>query len=311
MTDLIHGSIVSYQAEDIYGDGEYGTLVEDVTKPIMLWPGLTKSFLVGVEEVYEEILHLGANGDTSLLANVRNMKMREELPFSAEIVPQQTLHWPLLQYSVGGTGAFSDEVDSTSWIKELDDNFSVFTGIMMESFKVDMPEQGIVSQTLSGFAGHQIAPSAVDPVITHATANTSDPLTWNDITSIKMGASDPPTTDITHCIGDISFGFTSEIAKRKHPESSLTTKMCGIRVMKRIMEASLTLTYADQTFLSLVTGGTSQNLLIKIGTTPNETTFKIIGLRWPKYVAEAKPDEIIGDAITAVTDNPSFTYATA
>ena len=311
MTDLIHGNIVSYQAEDIYGDGEYGVLVDDVTTPLMLWPGLTKSFLVGVEEAYDETQHLGAHGDTSLLANVRNMKMREELPFSAEIVPQKTLHWPLLQFIVGGTGAFSDEVDSTSWIKELDSKFSVFTGIMLESLKVDIPEQGIAKQSLSGFGGHQIAPSIVDPVVTHATANTSDPVTWNDITSIKMDATATPSTVITHCIGDISFGWTSTIAKRKHPESSLSTKMCGVRVMERKMEVSLTLTYVDQTFISLVTAGTSQNIQLKIGTTPNETTFTFKGLRWPKYIAKAEPNDIIGDTITALTDQPSFTYATA
>ena len=312
MTDLIHGNIVSYQAEDIYGSGEYGVIVDDdITTPIMLWPGLTKSFLVGVEEVYEEILHLGAHGDTSLLGNVRNMKMKEELPFSAEIVPQKTLHWPLLKFIVGGSGAFSDEVDSTSWVKELDSKFSVFTGHMFESYKVDIPEQGIASQTISGFAGSQVAPSVTDPAETNASANTSDPVTWNDITSIKMDGNDPPTTDISHCIGDISFGFTSEIAKRKHPESTLTTKICGVRVMKRIMDVSLTLTYADQTFISLVTGGTTQNLQIKIGATPDETTFTFKGLKWPKYVAEAKPDEIIGDTITALTDKPAFTYATA
>ena len=312
MTDLIHGNIVSYQAEDIYGTtGEYGTLVDDgATTPLMLWPGLVKSFLVGVEEVYEEILHLGAHGDSSLLANVRNMKMREELPFSAEIVPQKTLHWPLLKFSIGGDGAFSDEVDSSSWIKELNSNYSVYTGIMLESFKVDIPEQGIVTQSLSGFAGHEIAPSAVDPVVAHATANTSDPLTWNDITEIRMDATSEPSEDITHCIGDISFGFTSEIAKRKHPESVLKTKMCGVRVMKRIMEVSLTLTFVDETLLSLVTAGTSQNLLIKIGTDPNETTFIFTGLKWPKYIAKAAPDEIIGDTITAVTDQPAFTHAT-
>lgn len=306
--DLIHGSIVSYIPEDMTGVGDYGTLV---ATPTMVWPGLVESFDIGVEETYDETQHLGANADTSLLENVRNTKTSEELPFSAVIYPQKDLDWNLLPFIVGGAAAFSDSVDSTSWVKELNSKFTVFTGIMFESLKIDIPERGKVKQTISGFAGSQVAPSAVDPVTAHASENTTDLLTWADIASIKMDATATPSTVISHCIGDISLGFTSEIIKRYHPESALSTKICGVKVVKRTMELSLTLTYVDQTFISLVTGATKQNFLLTIGTTPNATTFTCKGLLWPKYIAKAEPNSLIGDTITAVVDQPSFTYATS
>lgn len=316
--DLIHGSIVSVQAEDFIGSGTYGTLVAAAgppATPAMLWPGMTESFNIDVEENYDETQHLGANTDTSLLENVRNTKVYEELPFSTVIYPQKTQDWSLLPFIVGGAAAFSDSVDSTSWIKELDSKFTTFTGIMFESLKIDIPERGKVKQTISGFAGHQTAPSATDPLAatsgTHATENTSDILAWADIASIKMDATDTPGTAIDHCIGDISIGFTSEVIKRYHPESTLSTKICGVKVVKRTMELSLTLTYENQEFISLVTGATKQNFLLTIGTTPNATTFTMKGLLWPKYVAKAEPNELIGDTVTAVVDQPSFTYVTA
>ena len=318
MTDLIHGSIVSYQAEDWIGSGAYGTLVADAgppATPIMLWPGLVESFDIGVEETYDETQHLGANADTSLLENVRNTKTGEELPFSAVIYPQKTQDWNLLPFIGGGAAAFSDSVDSTSWIKELNSKFTTFTGIMFESYKIDFSERGKVKQTISGFAGHQTAPSATDPLTatsgTHASENTSDVLTWNDITSVKMDATDTPATVIDHCIGDISLGFTSDILKRYHPESSLSTKICGVHVVKRTMELSLTLTYVDQTFISLVTGPTKQNFLLSIGATPNKMTLTAKGFLWPKYIAKAEPNDLIGNTITAVVDQPALTYVTS
>lgn len=316
--DLIHGSIVSYQAEDFIGSGTYGTIVSAAgppATPALLWPGLVESFDIGVKENYDETWHLGANGDTSLLENVRNTKVSEDLPFSATIYPQKTQDWNLLPFIVGGAAAFSDSVDSTSWVKELDSKFTVFTGIMFESLKIDIPERGKVKETISGFAGNQVAPSVTDPTTehtgSHATEDTSDLLTWSDIASIKMDATATPSTVIDHCIGDISLGFTSEITKRYHPESSLSTRICGVKVVKRTMELSLTLTYVDQTFISLVTGATKQNLLLTIGTTPNATTFTCKGLLWPEYIAKAEPNDLIGDTITAVVDQPSFTYVTA
>jgi hypothetical protein len=308
--DLIHGSIVSFIAEDMVGAGTYGTVP---TTPTMVWPGLTESFNIDINENYDETQHLGAHADTSILENTRNTKLGEELPFSATIYPQKTQDWALLPYIVGGAAAFSDSVDSTAWIKELNSKYTVFSGIMLESLKIDIPEQGKVKQTLSGFAGHQVAPSDTAPTgIVEASENASDLLTWGDIASIKMDATDTPSTAIDHCIGDISLGFTSEVVKRFHPESALSTKICGVKMVKRIMEISLTFSaYVDQTFSALVTGGTKQNLLLTIGTTPNATTFTCKGLLWPAYVAKAEPNELIGDTVTAVVDQPSFTYVTA
>ena len=303
--DLIHGSVVSLIAEDMIGSGTYGTCP---ATPTMVWPGLVESFNIDVEENYDETNHLGAHDDTSILENTRNTKLGEELPFSATIYPQKTQDFFLLKYIVGGAAAFSDSIDSTTWLKELDSKYTVFSGIMFESLKLDIPEHGKIKQTLSGFAGNQEAPTTAPTGIVEATENVSDLLTWNDIKSIKMDETATPSAAITHCIGDISIGFTSEVIKRYHPESLLSTKICGVKVVKRTMELSFTLTYDNQDFLTLVTGATKQNVLLSIGVTPNLMTFTLKGLIWPKYVAKAEPNELIGDTVTAVVDQPSFTY---
>lgn len=306
--DLIHGSIVSLIAEDMVGVGTYGTCP---ATPTMVWPGMTTGFSIPVKYNYDETTHLAAHGATRL-ERIRNTKLGEELPFSAEIYPQKTQDCALLKYIVGGAAAYSDSVDSTTWIKELDGDYSVYSGIMLEGYKIDIPEHGLVKQTLSGFAGNQEAPTTAPVGLVEATENVSDILSWEDISSLKMDTTATPSTAIDHCIGDISLNFSSVVAKRYHPESTLSTKMCGVKVMARKLELSFTFSaYVDETFLTLVSGGTKQNVLLTIGATPNATTFTCKGLLWPEYDPTTSPDELIGQTVTALVDQPSFTYVTA
>ena len=116
---------------------------------------------------------------------------------------------------------------------------------------------------------------------------------------------------ITHCLSDISYGFTSEIKKEIHPESALTTKIKNVRVVSRKMFVSLKLSWVDQTFLDIVAGSTKQNLKLVIGTTPHATTMWFKGLYWDKYIAKADPKELVGDTITCIVDQPDFSYSTS
>jgi hypothetical protein len=125
-------------------------------------------------------------------------------------------------------------------------------------------------------------------------------------TGNRVMTSDSLVVPIAHCISDISFGFTNEIKKEIHPESTLTTKVRGVRAVSRKMFVSLKLTWVDQTFLDIVAAPTKQFLKIVIGTSPDETTFEFNGLYWPKYISKAEPKELVGDTITCITDQPGF-----
>ena len=311
--DLIHGANVSYLPEDrvVGGAGEYGVFpgVEGVSG-VMVWPGINASFSIDVEETYEEIPFIPADGAHSLEC-VRNIWTGEELPFSLTAYPQKGMDLPLLQYITGATGGFGDEPDSTSWLKELDSKYSLFTGVMFEDYKAELPAKGAMKETISGFAGHRVAISGTFPALTKATMETATPLTWGDITSIKMGVAESET-DIAHCLSDISFGFTSEIDTCVHPSSALTTKLWGVRVVSRKMFVSLKLKWVDQTFLDIVTGSTKQTLILKLKAAGTEiTTLTFGGLYFPKYIAKVEPKTLAGDTVTCIVDNPTFTIGTA
>lgn len=311
--DLIHGPIVSYQREDrVVAGGEYGTLLRDGETPsmaIMNWPGLNASFGVDVEAAYTEIPFTPAHAAPNILECVRNVRTGEDLPFHLEAFPQQDMEFPLLEFITGSVTGFGDEPDSTSWMKELDGNYSLFTGVMFEDYKCEIPERGAVKETISGFAGDRADMGAVPENFTEAVVNTSKPWVWNDIDSIRMGIASEPTDVITHCLSDISFGFTSEVEKRVHPESALSTKICGVRVVARKMFVSLKLTWIDETFRSIITTPTKQYLKLVMGTGSHAFTIEFGGLFFPNFSAKAEPKELAGDTITAIVDQPLCTYS--
>jgi hypothetical protein len=312
MTDaqkLIHGSAVSYQAEGRINGGEYGILDVAGAKPVMLWPGLNASFGVDVEELLAEIHYAPAHGNENARKCVRNVKLGEDLPFHLETHPQADMDFPLLKFITGSATGFGDKPDSTSWMRELAGKFSVYTGVMFEDYKCEIPERGVVKETISGFAGDRAAIAASSPAVTEAIEDVSKPRVWDDIVSIRMGGSAAPSEVITHCLSDISFGFTSEIEKKTHPESDLSTKICGVRVVARKMFVSLKLTWIDQSFIDIVTGSTKQYLKLLIGTTPNILNIEFGGLYFPKYIAKAEPKEVVGDTITCIIDQPLLTIS--
>jgi hypothetical protein len=301
--DLIHFTAVSYCPERrVHATGAYGVL--DAVSQVFLWSGLNSSFGIDVEESYEEIQHNPSSATTNILEEVRNVPVGEELAFSLATVPQIDTDLPLLKYITGAAAGLGDQPDSTSWLKELDGRFSLFTGVMFTDYKCEIPALGVAKESISGFAGSRIAVSGSNPASADAEELTKRPLVWRDISSIKMGNAPNPTDEILHCISDVSFGFTSEIAKEIHPESGLTTKIKDVRVTSRKMFVSLKLTWVNQTFLNIVAGSTKQYLTVIL----DGLTIKFGGLYFPKYIAKAEPKELVGDTITSIVDQPTFTF---
>ena len=301
-TKLIHGTAVSFREEDRV-NAAYGTFIGGQ----MLNPGLSTMFSVELDEIYEEIQYTPANGNNHILENVRNVKIGEELPFTLTTHPYQGagVKWPLLKFVTGAAAGLGDEPDSSSWMKELDGKWSVFPGVMMEDVKVEIPAIGVVKETYSGFAGHRAAISNTVPDgVTEAAADTRRALVWNDISDIFMDDKAIPDTVIPHCINDINFGFANEVTKVVHPNSTLSTKIYGVRVVSRKMFVSLKLGWVSQDFLDIVAGSATQNLKFVL----DGITFIFGGLYFPKYVAKADPKELVGDTITSIMDQPSFTY---
>lgn len=297
MTFPIGGSI-EYVAEKRLSGGSWAVMP---TNPIMKSFGLVESFDPSLEEKYDETTHLMAHGGNRL-EETRNVITEGLLPLSLSFRPQ---NFDFLECVTGDSLGLGDNPDTYTLIQTLDSKYSVWKGTMFESFKVDIPEKSTVKASMAAFAAHYVAPSAVNPVGTgtHAVVEAASQMKWADITELKMDTNAVPTTSIAGCIGDISFGFSSDMWKKGDVKSAHFTKQGGVYVFKRNFELSFTITYVDESFYTLVTAGTKQNVLLRIG----GDTFIFKNLLWPKWIGKAEPNELLANTITCVVDQPKYT----
>lgn len=315
--ELIHGSIVSFRPERrTEATGQYGVFDVIGGTPAMYWPGLNAGFGIDVEEKYEEIQHNPVHANIgNVLEEIRNSKVGEELAFSINVHPQVTAHFPLLRFITGSATGLGDQPDSTSWLKELNGVYSLYTGIMFDDYKCEIPGIGVAKEAITGFAGHRVAVTSTSPVANddEADENLSNPVTWADIQEIRMDPSDvpDPTSPIYDCISDIAYGFTSDVKKEKHPESTLSTKTKNVRAVSRKMFVTLKLGWASQNFLDIVADPQKKNLKLKIGTGDDAITMIFGGLYFPKYVAKAEAKNLVGDSVTCIVDQPTFSFSAA
>jgi hypothetical protein len=297
MTFPIGGSI-EYVAEKRLSGGSWAVMP---TNPIMKSFGLVGSFSAPLEETYDETTYLRAHGD-SRLERERNVITGGVLPLSLTVYPQ---NFDFLECVTGDELGLGDNPDTYSIVETQDSKYSVWNGIMFESFKVELPERGKAKVDMSAFAAHYVAPNVTDPVGTgtHAIIDQTSQIKWNDITELKMDGNAVPTTSIAGCIGDISFSFTSDMWKKGDVKSTNFTKQGGVYIVKRNFELSLGITYVNDSFYTLVTAGTPQNILLKLG----GDTFIFKNILWPKWIGEAKPNDLLANTITCVVDQPIFT----
>jgi hypothetical protein len=263
--------------------------------------GLVGSFSASLEETYDETTYLRAHGD-SRLERDRNVITGGVLPLSLTVYPQ---NFDFLECVTGDELGVGNNPDTYTIVETQDSKYSVWNGIMFESFKVELPERGKAKVDMSAFAAHYVAPNVTDPVGTgaHAIIDQTSQIKWNDITELKMDGNAVPTTSIAGCIGDISFSFTSDMWKKGDVKSTNFTKQGGVYIVKRNFELSLGITYIDDSFYTLVTASTPQNVLLKLG----GDTFIFKNILWPKWIGEAKPNDLLANTITCVVDQPIFT----
>lgn len=297
MTFPIGGSI-EYVAEKRLSGGSWAVMP---TNPIMKSFGLIESFSASLEEKYDETTYLSAHGD-SRLERDRNVITEGMLPLSLSFSP---LNFDFLECVTEDELGLGDHPDTYTIIETQDSKYSVWKGTMFESFKVELPEKAKAKVDMSAFAAHFVEPDVTDPVGTgtHAVIDPTLQIKWDDITELKMDANAVPTTSIAGCIGDISFSFTSDMWKKGDIKSTNFTKQGGVYIVKRNFELSFTITYIDESFYTLVTAGTKQNVLLKLG----GDTFIFKNILWPKWIGEAKPNELLANTITCVVDQPKFT----
>lgn len=309
---MVKTPISGDKAIEYVEEATYGAPADDCT---FLWCGLVNPFSPGIKSLLEETRFLSAKAATDKLQNYRNTQVGKELGASLTYYPQD---WNLMEYITGisGTGSLSDTVKSIALLQKLGTNYYLYKGALLTKWGLSIPKVGRATVDVDMLIGDSEDPTTQDPIAAggslynagggaHASEAAGAQLTWADLTALKMDANADPVTSITHLVGDIKFEISNKIELPKDVDSTLFTKAGTGVVLSRTLSVSLELTWIDEAFYTLVKNATKQNLKFTLG----GKTFLIKGLIFPEFNPEMKPDELVGQEVTAVMDSPSLTIS--
>ena len=303
---------VEYVAEDRNGSGTWGL---KPANPALQWLGLVNEFIPPHKELYEETRYLGASTETHTLELNRNTNVGTELTASLKYIMQD---WAFLEYITGSLTELSDTVDSVSMVAYLDnvtgEKWTVLTGGMLTKWALSVPESGLATVDVDMIFGEVDSLTSTDPKGTgsHATELSTAPYTWKGLSALYMDDTAVPSTSFLDIVGDIGLTITNDVEMPKGVDSTYATKGMGVNINKRTVEVSLDLTYTSPniaTFQGYVTGHDKLNLKFTLGTATNYATVTVKGLKFPEWIAELKPSELVGQTVTAITDLPSMVIA--
>lgn len=260
------------------------------------WFGLVTSHSVtqGVES--ENVRYLPADGANDKLETVQNVKVSEA--YSAEMTwSLQTLDE--LSYFTGTTGDTSDDIDSIQIGEQNEDSgeFRRLLGCVGEELTLTIEEDGVVEVTASFVAADATNWSETDYVDTagsHASANTSEPSTYDDLSSVQLGGS-----GLGDSIESLTLTISNNLTTVKDPDAGRDTQIAAIVPTSREISVELALTYDDMSMADTVRSYTAENLTFDLDTTSGTNSFTVNDVQFPEMPYEFAPDDLVGDTVTS------------
>lgn len=282
-------SVIEYVEETTFG-----TLPSD---PNMQWIGLVTKFKPVDKLKTTTIRYFGDDSQTDgRLENIKNAKVGREVGLEISYVPQSLPGF--LKYWTGSATGLSDDIPSIS-VGIIDKNatkYTVINGLIGNEVTLTIPEDGEV--TVEGnMVGVEIDTSDTDYIGagSHATEDSGDPLTSEDLTLIQMDTGGG-FADITDYVNSIKVTIANTLGVFKDLGSSFSTKIGAIKPVAREVKVSLEMDYEDFTMLNNVRSFTSLGLKFTLG----GKTFTFTGVRFPEAPFEYKPDDLIGDTLESL-----------
>jgi hypothetical protein len=206
-------------------------------------------------------------------------------------------NWDLLSHIVGSSSVFTSEVDSLSFLRYLDGEYSIISGVMLTEFIQNIKKSDYVAIDVNFKAGHITDPSGVDPIGTgsHAVEDTADPFLWRDLADLRFGSTNPPIEELTQVLGDINLSIKNEI-DIPPINSSVMFSYGGQPVLRnRKVELALDFTWESvEAFWSIMKNSEQQYFSYSLG----GRTFIVKRLLVPELNLKQDPEAYIGEVVT-------------
>lgn len=273
---------------------EEATFATMPTNPTMLWMGLVKSFTPTVRSVVNDTRYMAAAGDEALEA-VLTTKTGQELEIAARILPQSLTFWAT--YALGAADGTADTLPSIS-IGHVIDNittpaYGVYSGCVVKSAKLTFARDEPATLDITWLAADFDGYSGSDYIGTgsHASASTSSPLVWSDLTALTWGGA-----ALGPYVQELTISIDNQLKPVYDIGATTSTGIITILPTKRDIKVSLTLDFDDVDFYNSVGSLTKQDLVATI----SGTTYTIAGVAFPELAAEYKGDDAIEQTIESV-----------
>jgi len=150
-------------------------------------------------------------------------------------------------------------------------------------------------------SGTNSGTASVDSSGTHATEDTTQPLSYDDLSDVKWGG-----TQMDGMIESVELTISNEIAEVRDPNVNRGTQLAALVPVDREVTVSVDFTYENFDVLQDVRSYTPKDFEFTIGS----TTFTITDVQFPEAPYEYTADDLVSDSLDSDPAS-SITWTTA
>lgn len=272
---------------------EETTFATDEADAAWNWFGIGTSWSVdqGIEE--ESITYLPEYGASNKLEKRVNVKLRELYNGEITYNPQ---NFDLLQYFTGASGGTGDD-PSTLQIGEVNESLSTtehrrLKGGIGEEVTLSVEEDGVaeISGSFIFADANDWSTSEYIGGGSHATEDTSEPLSFDDLSNVQWGG-----TDMDGAVESVELSISNDIAEVRDSNQSRGTQIAALIPVDREITVDISLTYDSFDMLSDIRSYNAKDLTFDLGT----TTFTVSNVKFPEQPYEFTADDLVSDTVSS------------
>lgn len=154
----------------------------------------------------------------------------------------------------------------------------------------DVTSETITVHSDTGGSGTSSETATMDSPGTHASEDTSEPLAFKDLGSVKYGGSEMDGT-----VESVELTISNELAVVRDANSSLGTQIESIIPVDREITVDIEMTYDNFDIVSDIRSYNAQTFEFTLG----NTTFTVDGVKFPEAPYEFTADDLVSDSLSS------------
>lgn len=256
------------------------------------WIGAVTSFSVtpGVEST--RVQYLPADDATDKLQTHQNVKVSEAYSVDITYHPQD---FTFFQYITGSDGGLADSLTNIQFGEQDEDNseYRRIKGAVGEELSITISEDEVAEVEASFIAADVNDWAGSDYVGTgsHASEDTSEPYTYDDLGTVNLGGS-----ALDGSVSSLTLTISNDLTVVKDPDASPASHIAAIVPTSREITAELDLTYNNMNMAQTVRNYTKQDLTFNF---PSSTSWTVSDTAYPEFPYEFTPEDLVGDTVTS------------